>query len=55
MHKDYALPPNYTIFGKVTSGLEVIDTIVTAPTKPGGEGSSPITPVTIESVTIIEK
>jgi cyclophilin family peptidyl-prolyl cis-trans isomerase len=55
MHKDYPLPPNYVIFGKVTSGLEVIDKIAEAPTKPGGEGSSPVTPVTIESVTITEE
>ena len=55
MHKDYPLPPNYVIFGKVTSGLEVIDKIAEAPTKPGGEGSSPVTPVTITSVTITEE
>lgn len=55
MHKDYPLPPNYVIFGKVVSGLEVIDKIAEAPTKPGGEGSSPVTPVTIESVTITEE
>lgn len=28
MKKDTPLQPNYTIFGKVTSGLEVVDTIV---------------------------
>jgi cyclophilin family peptidyl-prolyl cis-trans isomerase len=55
MHKDYPLPPNYVIFGKVTEGLEVVDMIATAPTKPGGEGSSPVTPVIVKSVTISEK
>lgn len=55
MHADYALPPNYVIFGKVTEGLEVIDKIAAAPTKPGGEGSSPVAPVTVTSVTITEK
>ncbi len=55
MHADYPLPPNYVIFGKVTSGLEVVDAIATAPTKPGGEGSSPVTPVIIQSATIIEE
>lgn len=55
MHKDYPLPPNYVIFGKVTSGLEVVDKIAEAPTKPGGEGSSPVTPVTVTSVTITEE
>ena len=55
MHKDYGLPKNYVIFGKVTSGIEVVDKIATAPTQPGGEGSTPINPVKIESVEIIEK
>ncbi len=52
MHKDAPLPPNYVIFGQVVSGLEAVDAIATAPTKPGGEGSSPVTPVVVESVTI---
>ena len=53
MHADYPLPPNYTIFGQAVSGLETIDAIATAPTKPGGEGSSPVTPAVIQSVEII--
>lgn len=48
------LPPNYTIFGAVTDGLEVVDAIATAPTKPGGERSSPQNPAKIESVEIRE-
>lgn len=55
MHQDYPLSPDYVIFGKVTEGLDVVDKIATAPTKPGGEGSSPVTPVTVTSVTISEK
>lgn len=55
MHKDTALPKNYVIFGKVSSGMEVVDAIASAPTKPGGEGSSPQTPVVIESITVEEK
>ena len=27
MHRDYGLPHNYTIFGNVTSGIEVVDAI----------------------------
>ena len=53
MHADYALPPNYTIFGQAVAGLETIDTIATAPTHPGGEGSSPVNPVVIQSVDIV--
>jgi cyclophilin family peptidyl-prolyl cis-trans isomerase len=54
MHGEAGLPPNYTIFGEVTDGLEVVDTIATAPTQPGGEGSQPLNPSRIESVTIDE-
>ena len=53
MHADYGLPPNYTIFGQAVAGLETIDTIATAPTQPGGEGSTPVNPVVIQSVGII--
>ncbi len=55
MHKDYPLPPNYVIFGSVVSGMEAVDAIATAPTKPGGEGSSPVTPAVVKSVEISEK
>ncbi len=54
MHKDTALPKSYVIFGKVTKGMEVVDAIATAPTKPGGEGSSPAELVYIQNVTIKE-
>lgn len=53
MHADYPLPPNYTIFGQTVAGQETIDTIATAPTREGGEGSSPVNPVTIQSVEIV--
>ncbi|PIS09020.1 peptidylprolyl isomerase [Candidatus Beckwithbacteria bacterium CG10_big_fil_rev_8_21_14_0_10_34_10] len=55
MHQDYSLPPNYVIFGKVVEGLEVVDKIATAPAKPGGEGSTPVNPVVIESVEILNE
>src|SRR3989344_9220979 len=47
MHADYPLPKNYVIFGKVTSGLEVVDKIATAPVKANpqtGEKSVPVSP-----------
>jgi cyclophilin family peptidyl-prolyl cis-trans isomerase len=55
MHKDNPLPKNYVIFGKVIKGIETVDTIAEAPTKPEGEGSTPVNPVKIISVTITEK
>src|ERR671935_1910815 len=32
MHADYSLPPNYTIFGRVTEGQDVVNAIATSPT-----------------------
>jgi len=51
MHADYPLPNQYSIFGEVTSGMDVVDTIAEAPT---GAQDRPITPVKINSVTISE-
>ncbi|WBL37559.1 peptidylprolyl isomerase [Tepidiforma flava] len=51
MHADYPLPPNYTIFGKLTSGEDVLDAIATAPT---GAQDRPLEPVAITRVTIDE-
>ena len=50
------LPKNYTIFGQVTSGLDVVDKIAATPTRRGasGENSSPTELVTLESVTVSE-
>ena len=55
-NRDVGLPPNYTIFGQVESGLDVVDEIASAPTKvgPGGENSTPVEPVKILSIDIVE-
>jgi len=57
MHKDYALPKDYVIFGKVTTGLDVVDKIATAEVQMSrsGEESQPVSPVKITSVEIEEK
>jgi len=57
MHRDYDLPKNYVIFGKVIDGMDVVDKIATAEVVPGasGEPSKPIRPVVVESVEIIEE
>lgn len=50
------LPKNYTIFGKVTSGLDTVDAIANVPTKrgPSGEVSTPTELVTLQKVTVSE-
>ncbi|MFZ1275441.1 peptidylprolyl isomerase [Candidatus Microthrix sp.] len=45
------LPPNYSLFGKVLDGLDVLDKIQSVQT---GRGDRPTTDVVIESVTITE-
>jgi len=54
MHADYPLPKNYTIFGKVIEGLDVVDKIAESPVKQSrlGESSTPVSPVTIKSISI---
>jgi cyclophilin family peptidyl-prolyl cis-trans isomerase len=51
VHSDYGLPPNYTIFGRLTGGEDVLDSIATTPTD---SNDRPRTPVTINHVTISE-
>ena len=55
MHQDYPLRPNYTIFGKVTAGMEVVDTLATLPTAMSDHGnrSRPVPPPAIKKVTIL--
>ena len=47
MHRDYPLPPSYTIFGEVINGQDVVDAIANTTTT---SGDRPLTPVTITSV-----
>jgi cyclophilin family peptidyl-prolyl cis-trans isomerase len=51
MHADYPLPPNYTIFGKLSAGEDVVDAIATAQT---GSQDRPLQPVSITGITITE-
>lgn len=51
MHADYGLPPNYTIFGKLTAGEDIVDAIANAPK---GAQDRPTDPVKMTSITITE-
>ncbi len=50
-----ALAPGYTVFGKVTSGMDVVNKIKSVPTGSGGPFPSdvPKTPVIIKSATLL--
>jgi cyclophilin family peptidyl-prolyl cis-trans isomerase len=51
MHKDTPLPHNYTIFGKVVQGLDVVDAIASVPVN----GSDrPLSDVKMTKVTVVE-
>jgi len=49
MHVDYPLPPNYTIFGRVTEGQDVVNAIATSDTD---SGDRPRSEVKMEKVVV---
>ena len=52
MHADYPLPKNYTIFGQVTKGLEVVDAIAAAPRN---SRDLPDAPTAMKSITVLDE
>jgi cyclophilin family peptidyl-prolyl cis-trans isomerase len=54
MHQDYSLPPKYVIFGYVTKGQEVVDSLAEAPTTLGADGnmSKPLDQMIIRRITV---
>jgi cyclophilin family peptidyl-prolyl cis-trans isomerase len=52
MHADYPLPKNYTIFGQVTKGLEVVDAIASAPRN---SRDLPDAPTAMKSITVLDE
>ncbi|MFI6984673.1 peptidylprolyl isomerase [Embleya sp. NPDC050154] len=49
---DSKLPPNYTPFGKVTAGMDVLAKIAAAGTEDGGSDGAPRENVVLDSVTV---
>lgn len=56
MHQDYALSKNYTIFGEVIEGIDVVDKIASTPVTIGfaQEQSTPTEEIKIESSSVEE-
>jgi cyclophilin family peptidyl-prolyl cis-trans isomerase len=54
MHKDYPLPHNYTIFGNVVKGIEVVDAIANVKTS-GTPFDKPLENIVMNKVTVSEK
>lgn len=52
LHKDHPMAPSYTIFGRVTQGMEVVDALAELPTERGADGgkSKPVTPPVMRKV-----
>jgi cyclophilin family peptidyl-prolyl cis-trans isomerase len=45
MHQTYPLQPNYTVFGRVVEGMDVVDKIAAAPNSGPASQNRPVTPV----------
>ncbi|MBN9610274.1 MAG: hypothetical protein BGO26_03040 [Actinobacteria bacterium 69-20] len=52
VYGDSQLSPNYTVLGKVSSGLNVVQAIAAKGVKGGGQDGAPADPVTIEKVAV---
>jgi cyclophilin family peptidyl-prolyl cis-trans isomerase len=56
IQRDHPMAPSYTIFGRVTKGIEVVDALVAVPTQRGVDGmmSKPVTPPVMRKVRVRE-
>lgn len=50
MHQTYPLQPNYTVFGRVVEGMDVVDKIAAAPNTGPSDQNRPVTPVKMNKV-----
>jgi cyclophilin family peptidyl-prolyl cis-trans isomerase len=57
VHERSGLPKNYTIFGQVVDGMDVVNTLGGLPVTmgPSGERSTPVNPPTIDGIEIVEE
>lgn len=52
VYGDSQLQPDYTVFGHITSGLDVLTKIAAAGVSGGGQDGAPASPITISKVTV---
>ncbi len=52
VYADSTLPPQYTVFGKITAGLDVLKAIAAAGVADGSDDGTPAKPVTITKVSV---
>ena len=52
VYEDTTLPPDYTVFGTITKGLDLVSAVAEAGVEGGGQDGKPAQPVTIERVRI---
>lgn len=53
VYDDTTLPGDYTVWGTVTSGLDIVEQVAAAGVADGGSDGSPTQPVFIESATVL--
>jgi peptidyl-prolyl cis-trans isomerase B (cyclophilin B) len=54
VYEDSKLPPDYTVFGTMTEGLDVLRAIAAKGASGGGKDGAPINPITISTVTVAD-
>ncbi len=52
VYEDTTLPPNYTIWGQVSSGLDIVEQVAGAGVAGGGTDGAPAAPIGIEAATV---
>ena len=52
VYEDTTLPPSYTIWGEVSSGLDIVEQVAAAGVAGGGTDGAPAAPIGIEAATV---
>jgi peptidyl-prolyl cis-trans isomerase B (cyclophilin B) len=50
VYEDSQLPPDYTVFGRITDGIDVLTAVAEAGTEDGSTDGAPAEPVTVDSL-----